>query len=79
MADEQPITTTPTPDPIAADNAKTRNRLTVIIGGTFSVCVIALVLSLVIISVKKGEPIASGVITESLGPILEALKIAIGM
>jgi hypothetical protein len=79
MADEQPITTTPTQDPIAVDNAKTRNRLTVIIGGTFSVCVIALVLSLVIISVKKGEPIASGVITESLGPILEALKIAIGM
>ena len=79
MADEQPITTTPTPCPIAVDNAKTRNRLTVIIGGTFSVCVIALVLSLVITSVMKGEPIASGVITESLGPILEALKIAIGM
>ena len=79
MADEQPITTTPTPDPIAVDNAKTRNRLTVIIGVTFSVCVIALVLSPVIISIKKGEPIASGIITESLGPILEALKIAIGM
>lgn len=79
MADEQPITTTPTPDPIAVDNAKTRNRLAVIIGVTFSVCVIALVLSPVIVSIKKGEPIASGVITESLGPILEALKIAIGM
>ena len=79
MADEQPITTTPTPDPIAVDNAKTRNRLTVIIGVTFSVCVIALVLSPVIISIKKGEHIASGVITESLGPILEALKIAIGV
>ena len=79
MADEQPITTTPTPCPIAVDNAKTRNRLAVIIGVTFSVCVIALDLSLVIISIKKGEPIASGVITESLDPILEALKIAIGM
>ena len=79
MADEQPITTTPTPCPIAVDNAKTRNRLTVIIGVTFSVCVIALVLSPVIISIKKGEHFASGVITESLGPILEALKIAIGM
>jgi hypothetical protein len=79
MADEQPITTTPTPDPIAVDNAKTRNKLTVIIGVTFSVCAIALVLSLVVTSVKKGEPIASGVIPESLGPILEALKIAIGV
>lgn len=79
MADEQPITTTPTPDHIAVDNAKTRNRLAVIIGVTFSFCVTALVHSLVIISVMKGEPIASGVITETLGPILEALKIAIGM
>ena len=79
MADEQPITTTPTPCPIAVDNAKTRNRLTVIIGVTFSFCIIALVLSLVTTSVMKGEPIASGVITETLGPILEALNIAIGM
>ena len=79
MADEQPITTTPTPCPIAVDNAKTRNRLAVIIGVTFSFCVIALVLSLVITSVMKGEPVASGIITESLGPILEALKIAIGI
>ena len=79
MADKQPITTTPTPDPIAIDNAKTRNRLVLIIGGTISFCVTALVLGPVIVSVMKGEPIASGVITESLGPILEALKIAIGM
>ena len=79
MADEQPITTTPTPDPIAVDNAKTRNKLVLIIGGTMSFCVAALVLGPVITSVMKGEPVASGVITESLGPILEALKIAIGM
>ena len=79
MADEQPITTTPTPDPIAVDNAKTRNKLVIIVGGTLSLCATALVLGPVIISVMKGEPIASGVITESLGPILEALKIAIGM
>ena len=79
MADEQPNTTTPTPDPIAIDNAKTRNKLVLIIGGTLSVCVTAVVLGPVIVSIMKGEPIASGVITESLGPILEALKIAIGM
>ena len=79
MADEQPITTTPTPDPIAVDNAKTRNKLVIIVGDTLSLCATALVLGPVIISVMKGEPIASGVITESLGPILEALKIAIGM
>lgn len=79
MTDEQPNTTTLTPDPIAIDNAKTRNKLVIIIGGTLSVCVTALVLGPVIVSIMKGEPVASGVITESLGPILEALKIAIGM
>ena len=79
MADEQPITTTSTPDTIAIDNAKTRNKLVLIIGGTLSICVTAVVIGPVIVSVMKGEPIASGVITESLDPILEALKIAIGM
>lgn len=79
MADEQPTTTTPTQDPIAVDNAKTRNKLVIITGATLSLCATALVIGPVIVSVMKGEPIASGVITESLGPILEVLKIAIGM
>lgn len=79
MADEQPTTTTPTQDQIAVDNAKTRNKLVLIVGGTLSFCATALVIGPVLVSVMEGEPIASGVITESLSPILEALKIAIGM